>query len=232
MKRFLILYLACFSFFVEAQVGDPTVTLDATIATDSDGETVILFPDGSWEPMDGPGGMARRQYLSSPQTRQRFSVGHEGIFGVWYSPSFWTPTNPPSSKDYVLEFKHVGGGAYAYILFTNTISSIEELKKIALNNIGATVDNQTVLTDRMMKVNGFDVLSLKVQGMYFGEPVTSLVYTGYYYTGPIGSLQFVVYTTQALDEDYRCQIHSLLNGLVLLPFKREIYTIDKKTLEN
>ena len=217
MKKIILVFLMCgISFFSYSEEGD---VLDTQVATGADGESVILFSDGTWQAMDGVGGVARRQYLRSPTTRERFVIGENGVFGVWYSPSFWTVKSPPSSKEYALEFVHSQGGAFAYLLFTKTPTSDKMLKKMALRNIYATVDNATVLIDKNITINGLDFQYLKVQGIYFGKPITSLVYTGYYYTGAMGTLQFIVYTTQGLEEDYRCQIQSLLNGLVLQPFK-------------
>jgi hypothetical protein len=217
MKKINLVFLMCvISFCSYSEEGD---VLDTQVATGADGESVILFSDGTWQAMEGVGGVARREYLRSPTTRERFAIGENGVFGVWYSPSFWTVKSPPSSEEYALEFVHSQGGAFAYLLFTKNSTSDKALKSIALRNIYATIDNATILIDKNITVNGLDFQYLKVQGIYFGKPITSLVYTGYYYTGAMGTLQFIVYTTQGLDEDYRCQIQSLLNGLVLQPFK-------------
>lgn len=181
----------------------------ARVVTQDDGQQVVLFPDGSWKEFRGN--------LRPQNQLQRFVVGSDDAYGVWYSPDSWTVPSAMGSPEYDLAFVHMSKGAYAYVLYGKEKLTLESLRDYAWYNARRVIDESKISYDKQLEINGQQVLCLKIEGWYYGEPEAPLVYYGYYYTGDMGSIQFVVYTTESLFQSLQQEIKALLNGFIVMP---------------
>lgn len=89
---------------------------------------------------------------------------------------------------------------------------IESLRSIAIDNAREAAPDVRVTNEEYRIVNGVQVLMMQMKGTIQG---IRFVYYGYYHSGPEGSVQLISYTADALFEQYKAEMETLLNGYVM-----------------
>jgi hypothetical protein len=89
---------------------------------------------------------------------------------------------------------------------------MDKLREIALDNARDAAPDIKVVEEQRRRVNGTDVLMMRLEGTTNGIPFT---YLGYYYGGPVGTIQVITYTGQNLFDEYRKEFEEFLNGFRL-----------------
>jgi hypothetical protein len=80
---------------------------------------------------------------------------------------------------------------------------------VALNNALEAAPDAKIVEEQRRRVNGTDVVMLRLEGTTSGIAATFL---GYYYGGPAGTVQVICYTGQNLFQEYRPDFEDFLNG--------------------
>jgi hypothetical protein len=126
---------------------------------------------------------------------------------VDYDPAAWKeePTDETGRKT----LRHVNGDAYALIISERLTIPLENLRSVALNNARTVAPDTKVVEQARRRVNGTDVVMLRMEGTASGLQFT---YFGYYYGGKAGTIQVLTYTGSTLFDEYRGDFEALLNG--------------------
>lgn len=208
MKRFaltflcLALFCTCSSFF----------RVDRTVT--KEGRVILLFPNGTWRELSGPGSQEWDKRLENMKRHDEFVLGGKGEYGVHYDPTEWVMLDARKGKAYDMEFRQVDGDAFAYILFSPKAVGESTLYKMAFENANSVMGNIEVPYEDRRLVNGNELLVLSFLGT---RGTTYMAFHGYYYTGKKGTIQFVAYSTARMFEQMDCMITRLLSGLVIDP---------------
>jgi hypothetical protein len=134
----------------------------------------------------------------------------DGRAALSFDPKKWTETTSPGAKRRGL--KHESGDGYAVIVADGAETRGDQLRDAAIAAMREDVPDARVVQEQRRRVNGIDVLLLRVEGSFFGIPFT---YLGYHYGGPTGTIHVVAYTSQRMFETLRSEFEDLLNGLRL-----------------
>jgi hypothetical protein len=86
------------------------------------------------------------------------------------------------------------------------------LKRIALENMREVAPDARVVFEQTRRVNGLEVLCLKVAATMQGIPLT---YYGYYHSSDAGTIQLLTYTGNTLLPEFEADFTEFLNGLAL-----------------
>lgn len=129
---------------------------------------------------------------------------------VWltFDPRKWKEA--PSEAGNRKAFHHVNGDGYALVISERIQIATEQLRGIALANAREAASDVKIVEEQLRRVNGTDLLLLRMEGHIKGIPFT---YLGYYYGGPAGTIQLITYTGQNLFDEYRQDFENFLNGL-------------------
>jgi hypothetical protein len=124
-----------------------------------------------------------------------------------FDPKKWKEASSEAGRR---EFHHVNGDGYALVISERIQIPTEQLRAIALANAREAAGDVTVVEEQRRRVNGADLLLLRMEGHIKGIPFT---YLGYYYGGSSGTIQLITYTGQNLFDEYRQDFENFLNGL-------------------
>src|SRR5262249_50541794 len=80
---------------------------------------------------------------------------------------------------------------------------------VALSNARDAAPDTRIVEEQRRRVNGTDVVMLRLEGKTNGIAFT---YLGYYYSSPSGTVQVITYTGQNLFQEYRHDFEDFLNG--------------------
>lgn len=179
-------------------------------ATTESGKKILVFPDGTWKPdaeKPAPGGPS-----SVPAGATAKLAINRGKSVLFYNPKKWKVEKQEEGGRTSLE--HVEGDGYALIISERAEIPLESLKKIALSNARDSAADAEIVYEDKRKVNGKDVVVLKLKGTISDFRFFNL---GYYYSGKEGTIQAVTYTAQNLFDEFKPDFEELLNGLVINP---------------
>lgn len=188
-----------------------------TRAVTDKGEEVILNNDGTWKYANITPSYNTR--LDTPvmkkSTDATFLVKGQTVkYGVYIDPKKWTfksEKQEGSSQEYTFSLKNED--AYAMVISERMELTQELVKSAAVENAKSVAPDVHITREETRKVNNQIVWLMEMQGTIQGVP---FVYIGYYYVGKVGTIQFIAYTTQSLLKQYKAEMETLLNGLVLL----------------
>jgi hypothetical protein len=135
-----------------------------------------------------------------------------GKASVSFNPTKWKETK--SAEAGRRTFSHANGDGYAMIISERIQVPIDRLRDIAVANAREESPDVKVVEEQRRRVNGTDMLMLRLEGTANGVPFT---YLGYYYGGPAGTIQVITYTGQNLFNEYRKDFEEFLNGFRVQP---------------
>ncbi|MGE3525472.1 MAG: hypothetical protein AB7I33_06085 [Gemmatimonadales bacterium] len=204
LARFALILLAS-----TAAAGSATAQKPMQATTD-DGQRVVLRPDGTWKYVgEVPDSVPRDGQYQRPAASTAQMVILPGV-QLFYDPHKWKPTEDHERGRLGLE--HVAGDGYALIIKERLQMKLDAIRLIAIKNALAAAPDAEIVSQDIRKVNGSDVICLRIEGTTSGVPFT---YLGYYWTGPAGTVQLVTYTGQNLYDEYKADFLNLLNGLTI-----------------
>jgi hypothetical protein len=133
-----------------------------------------------------------------------------GRASVSYDASKWkeTTSTDPGRRN----FTHSTGDGYASIIYERIEIPTEQLRVIALDNARKVAPDARIVEDTRRRVNGTDVMLLRMEGTTSGIRFT---YLGYYWAGTSGTVQVITWTGQNLFSEYRGEFENFLNGFHL-----------------
>ena len=181
-------------------------------ATTTDGQKVILHPDGTWSYQTEtltPTGPS--DYNKQPQATAVLK-SKKSFYELWYDPDAWSTGWGLDNPEAEFGLMHKAGDAYAMIIAERISMPLETLKNVALQNAYAVAPDAKIVNEDNRTVNGVPVLHMQIEGTIDGIPFT---YYSYYWTGEAGSLQAITFTGQSLFQEYKSDFIDLLNGLVI-----------------
>lgn len=189
----------------------PTSLLAQEKAVTESGKKILVFPDGTWkQDTEGAGKEASSAAPSSPAAAKVKASINRGKSAILYDPKKWTPKGAEDNGQ--TEFEHVAGDGFAMVFAERLELSFPALKNLALSNAKEAAPDAEITFEEMRKVNGKDVLVLRMKGTI---SEIAFVYYGYYYTGKEGTLQVLTYTTPNLFDELKSDFEEFLNGLMI-----------------
>lgn len=190
-----------------------------TTATTSDGRTVILNSNGTWEYARGSSNTKGREGTSmnknnfnkssNAKVQVKSKITNATVF---MNPSIWTFKKDKKSGIPEYTFSLKNGGAYAMMLTEKAVLDLESLSVAALNNAKAAAPDARIVSKEMREVNGVKMICLRLDGTIDG---TKFSYYGYYYTSKKGTVQLITYALSEVFYKYTSEMEELLNGLVI-----------------
>lgn len=207
MKNLLLLLLLFAASLTSAQQKAITDT----------GREVVLYTDGTWvyassdsAELDAipvnPAPFERSRQSSFLLKSERINVG------CYLNPKKWDFIKAPSHEEAEFNLDHKELEIYGLLLTETLDISLESLARIAYDNGRAAAPDIRVTHKEYRKVNGLDVLMMRMAGTIYD---VKFGYYGYYFVKDSGAVQFLVYSTQDIIENNVDEIESLLNGLVV-----------------
>lgn len=149
--------------------------------------------------------------FATPLSANEGSVAGSTVkYSLAYDKDKWITETPKTGSPAEYSFTHVDGDVYSMIIAERLTFSLDALKELALNNAKSIAPDAKIILEETRKVNGVDVLAMKIEGTTSGIP---FIYYGYYYTGKMTSLQVVTYTSQELFPQYEEELTKFLSGL-------------------
>jgi hypothetical protein len=148
-------------------------------------------------------------FTAPPAATQRVEV-LSGRGAVSVTPNLWRETK--STETGRRTFVHRNGDGYAVVISERIQVQTNQLRNVALENAREAAPDVKIVEEQRRRVNGTDVLMLRLEGTTNGVAFT---YLGYYYGGPAGTVQVLTYTGRNLFQEYRADFEDFLNGFQL-----------------
>lgn len=198
LRRFLLLTALCSTTLLAS---------DGIRATTADGRQVLLRPDGTYIFLSSPAGGT----ANLPKNATKTLMSKKKFYSLAYDPSKWS--EKPSTNDSAEFFlEHESGDVYAMTIVERLTMTPEALRTAVITNAQEVAPDIRIVSEQTRRVNGVDVMNLRLEGNMNGVPIT---YYGYYWAGQPGTVQIVTFTGQNLFEEYKGDMLELLNGLQL-----------------
>jgi len=176
-------------------------------ATTSDGKQVILHSDGTWAWVT-----AASASTDKPAAATETLVSRKKFYTLAYDPTKWKPGKASKNDDAEFFLEHESGDVYGMTIAERLGMTIEALRDLVISNAKNAAPDIKVVSEQHRKVNGADMLIMRMEGTASGIPIT---YYGYYWTGEAGTLQVVTFTGKNLFAEYEKDMAELLNGVQL-----------------
>jgi hypothetical protein len=197
----------------------PVKTNQQIPAMTNKGAAVVLNNDGTWAYAD----KANSEKISSTDSILNLlaSNNSNSIFllksekanvAIKVNTEKWKykKTNGDEASEYTFDLKQKD--AYAYLITERIEMSLKTLKKLAFENAQDAAPDIKITDEEYKKVNGVQVLFLKMEGTV---ETLKFSYLGYYYSSKKGTIQFLTATTQNLLKENQSDMEELLNGMVI-----------------
>ena len=205
-KFFLAVVFLFFNSFCFSQIKAVTET----------GDEVILFEDGTWKYAD----TTKTEKEDISINPKKFTKNSSATFllkstkagvGVWLNSKKWLFNKGENNEDAEYELHLKGKDLYGMMITEKIQIPLESLMNIALDNAKKAAPDAKVIKKEYRMVNDKKMLFMQMNGTLEGVKFS---YYGYYYSHENGTIQFVIYTSQNLLNEYISDAEELLNGLV------------------
>ncbi len=190
-------------------------------AITSEGRTVFLKNDGTWEYTD----MNRDPHDIRDLNDSEFSVDKNATFlvksqlnpkyGIYLNPKKWNfevNDNPDQQTEYILKTKINGSNVFGSFAANKEGKSIEELRQKMVEEVESVDSNMEIVKEEYRLVNGKKMLYMKMNG-----DVMHIHFTVFFYLYADGEDNVVaeIHTSKNLD-DYKAteKILQMLNNIV------------------
>jgi hypothetical protein len=211
---------------------------ESTHAITADGQTVLLYPDGTWGYKASlqekrtvilrPDGTWRYQEppakasepiptYTRPGSSTMFVSGEQVPYGIWLNHTVWQRETTPPQSVVERRFTHTSGQAWAAVIAEPVQLSVEDVKAFVLASAKRHMPDATVVRQEHRMVNGHEVVFLQIDGTSNGVPHT---YFTYDYAGEAGTVQVYTWSVSKALEQYERDMLNFLNGF-------EIYTTSR-----
>ncbi|MEO0853767.1 MAG: hypothetical protein AAFY15_09740 [Cyanobacteria bacterium J06648_11] len=179
-------------------------------ATTSDGKTVVLNDDGTWQYERLRGFSGSAGLGSKPESATEKLTSSKGFVELWFDPKSWRvdPNNDNDAAEFALN--HASGDAYALVIAERLGMPMSALEQLALNNAREVSSDIQIVREESRTINGITMEVMQLEGTIQEIPFT---FYGAYWVGDAGTLQVVTYTGQNLFEEFEAELTQLLNGI-------------------
>jgi hypothetical protein len=133
-----------------------------------------------------------------------------GRAAISINPSLWKETKSTQRNQRM--FQHISGDGYAMVITEPIVTTLNQLRERALTDARETDPDLKIVEDKLRRVNGTDLLMLRIEGKVDGIPMAVF---GYYYSGLSGTVQVLTCTRPKLFRKYRRDFEDFLNGFHL-----------------
>jgi hypothetical protein len=205
MRFYLVLAVLSATFSSSALAQSPTT------ATADDGRKVLLYPDGTWKPVQTNTAAGNSSTaLTKPADATLYVKAPAGAFGIWINPDKWKQDAVADGSDpSKITFHEIKPDGYAMVIAEGIAIPLESLKTLAMNNAKSAAPDAHIIMEEKRVVNGKEIMCLEIEGTIQG---ISFTYYGYYYGGPEGALQVITYTGTNLFNGFKPDFDDFLNG--------------------
>lgn len=181
-------------------------------ATTSDGKTVILNDDGTWnyQRLTGTSSAGSDRVSSRPAGATESISSSKGFVDLWFDPDAWTVDAENDNDAAEFGLSHVSGDAYALVIVERLSMPMSALKQVALSNASKVSDDIEIVREESRTINDIEMMVMQLEGTIQEIPFT---FYGAYWVGDAGSLQVVTYTGQNLFEEFEPDMTTLLEGI-------------------
>lgn len=183
----------------------------AAQARTTDGRTVTLFQDGTW------------QYADEQTAQNAAPVGGAGkqvedprrMVRIAFDSSKWMQLPNPQrlSPSASLAFIHSSGEAYAMAIVERIPMALETLKRAALQNARVAAPDAKIVLDEMRMVGDKQAALVGIEGNVDGIVFR---YHSLYWSGDAGAVQVITFTSRNLFQEYEADFNAFLSGVSLL----------------
>ena len=191
------------------------------MAYTENGDTVLLYSDGSWEYYDSYMDVSQNESMEIPENSNKFSrsknatksvTGKNDMYKIWYNPKEWKripvgQINPEAD----IAFTFLKGDVYGLTIYEELEIPIESLIDIALSNAMNVAPDMKIKETEYRDVNGKKMIFMRMDGTTQGMKIS---YYSYYYSNPKGTVQFHTFTGQNVIDKHKKSIEELLNGFM------------------
>lgn len=175
-------------------------------ATTQDGRAVELRPDGTWRFADAAAADTAKPHVRAASATKQAKPA-TGQFSVWFDPAKWRETAPEAGR---LSFASVDGTVTAVIVTQEAGLLASDLRALALQTTQNVAPDARLISSERRKVNGRDVLALRLEGTTRAIP---FVYLGYFHGGSSGTIQVITFVSRNLLESKQADMEEFLDGL-------------------
>jgi len=194
----------------------PLVSFGQINAITDKGDEVLLYENGSWtyksQDKVNTGKISINKTSYKKGKNSNFLVkSSKTKAGVYIDPSKWSFEKNKVNGDAEYTFNLRGEDLYGQIINERIEVPLETMRKLALENFSGVMSDAKIVKSDYRNVNGLEVLMVHMEGSNDG---IKIFYYGYY-SNFGGTNQLVVYSTQALFDEYFDEIQTFLNGLIL-----------------
>ena len=182
------------------------------------GKIVILNSDGTWQYKEANKSNSNSILEQIPTNKELFTKPRESSFllksninssAYWINTDKWIFKKSPESADTEYTMRLRGSDLYAVTITERVEIKLEELAKIAIENVKEKASDVEIVQKEYRVVNGKKVIFMQIKATLKSIKFT---YYGYYYSDKSGSTQLVVFTATNLVDKYKTEIFKLLNG--------------------
>lgn len=207
-KIFILFFILLISRPLKAQL----------MAITDTGNEVYLYEDGTWryvvDSLNFETEILFNEVDFFKDDSQSFLIKSSTTnTGIYINPKKWTFSKAAPNEDQEYNFELKNEDLYALLISERLKIPLENLKTIAFENAKAASSDIRITKEEFRKVNGLDILMLKMEGTISGLEIT---YCGYYYSDSSGTNQLITYTGSGLFDDYEQDIEEFLNGFVIV----------------
>jgi hypothetical protein len=199
-------------FFLISKIGFSQIS-----AVTSNGDEVILYKNGTWKyasKNDSSKEIPMSSVKFEKDSKSTFQVKSNVIpsISIYINPKIWSFEKPEDSHSKEYKFQLKGKEAYGMLITERVELPLETLREAALTNAKSAAPDIEIIEQEYRVVNGTKVLFMRMDGTISGMEFS---YYGYYYSSKSGSVQFITYTFKNLLTEFRADLESILNGLVV-----------------
>jgi len=187
-------------------------------AVTANGDEVVLYKDGTWKYVDGVTKIGKiidtnqTAFFKNPDATFRVKSSKVENIGIYLNPKKWSFKKGESSDAFEFEFTLKDKDAFGMIISERIELPIENLKAVAFENAQSAAPDINIVKEEYRIVNDTKIFFMQMNGTVQGVKFT---YLGYYYSSPKGTIQLLTYTSQNLLTEYKMEMESLLNGIVV-----------------
>jgi hypothetical protein len=183
-------------------------------ATTTDGRTVVLYPEGTWDYVTSDRGQSQSSAVfEKPEGATSAIKSKKGLVEVWYDSSKWNLIQTSTNDDAEFMLEHATEDCFALVIVERISMTLETLRNLAVENARAAGSSVDVVEEEVRRINGRNMLVMGIEGIIEG---IMFHYQGYYWAGKSGAVQVVAFTGSNLFGEYRQDIDDLLNGTMIL----------------
>lgn len=182
------------------------------------GEKVLLHENGTWE---YEGNVSSGDHEISVNLNP-FEKSDKADFliksnivktGFWINPKEWSFEKSADEGVTEYQLENRNEEIYGLILTEDVEVPILSLRDVAFQNAQNAAPDMKIIKEEFRKVNGLNVLLIKMEGTISGMKLT---YLGYYHSTPKSTIQYLTYGISETMEAMEADCEELLNGLVEL----------------